>query len=49
MRGSRASRPGSVRLHPSLGIATAWFANRMLVSEPKITALADSIDEGWLA
>jgi len=39
---------GNVRLYPCLGIATAWFANRMLVSETKIIALADAVDEGWL-
>jgi hypothetical protein len=39
---------GNVRLYPSLGLATAWFANRMLVSEAKIIALADTFDAGWL-
>lgn len=39
---------GNVRLYPSLGLATAWFANRMLVSETKIVELTDTFDRGWL-
>jgi CubicO group peptidase (beta-lactamase class C family) len=39
---------GNVRVYPSLGIATAWFANRMAVSEGKLVAFTDSVDGGWL-
>jgi CubicO group peptidase (beta-lactamase class C family) len=39
---------GNVRVYPSVGIGTAWFANRMEVSEAKIVAFTDSVDGGWL-
>ena len=39
---------GNVRVYPGPGLATAWFANRMAVSEAKIVALTDAVDEGWL-
>jgi CubicO group peptidase (beta-lactamase class C family) len=39
---------GNVRLYPALGLGTAWFANRMEVSEAKIVALADQIDRPWV-
>ena len=31
----------------SAGLATAWFANHMEVSEARIEAFADAIDQGW--
>ncbi len=40
---------GNVRVYPSAGIATAWFANHMEVSEREIDKLADAIDSAWLA
>jgi D-alanyl-D-alanine carboxypeptidase len=39
---------GNVRLYPSLGLATAWLANRMMAHEAKIVALTDAVDEGWV-
>jgi D-alanyl-D-alanine carboxypeptidase len=39
---------GNVRVYPSIGIATAWFANHMEVSERKIIAFTDAIDRNWL-
>lgn len=39
---------GNVRIYPSVGIATAWFANHMSVSEPKIVAFTDAVDRSWL-
>jgi CubicO group peptidase (beta-lactamase class C family) len=39
----------NVRIYPSLGIATAWFANRMQVSESKIAALTDTVDQRWFS
>ena len=35
---------GNVRVYPSVGIATAWFANRMAISERQILELADAMD-----
>jgi D-alanyl-D-alanine carboxypeptidase len=39
---------GNVRLYPGLGLATAWFANRMVAQETKIVALTDAVDEAWV-
>ncbi len=39
---------GNVRVYPAAGLATAWFANRMAISEPRIMAMADEIDRVWL-
>ena len=38
---------GNVRVYPSVGIATAWFANRMQVSERKIGLVTDGVDRNW--
>jgi len=38
---------GEVRLYPDRGVATAWFANRMAISEAKIVAITDGIDACW--
>jgi hypothetical protein len=38
---------GNVRVYPNAGIATAWFANRMALSERRILELADAMDRSW--
>jgi hypothetical protein len=45
------ARATDAHLAPGVGreyIATAWFANRMEVSEAKIVAFTNSADRGWL-